>query len=123
MYLAANSVFAVSQEEVEDRFARHGLLDRDVHLLKGWLDETLPHATFDALAMIHIDIDGYEATRAALDHCYDRLLPGGYAVLEDYGHDGNRLAVDEFRAKRSEHAAIIELAQSGPAGIAWRKQR
>lgn len=122
IYLEANGVFAVSQEEVEDRFARHGLLDAHVHFLKGWLDETLPHAPFDALAMIHIDIDGYEPTRLALEHCYDRLLPGGYVFLEDYGHDGNRRAVDEFRTERREHAAIVELAQSGPAGIVWRKE-
>ncbi len=49
-------------------------------------------------SFVHIDVDLYESTRAALEVMVPRLLPGGFVVVDDYGAEkcqGARLAVDE----------------------------
>jgi len=44
-------------EEVKHNFDRHNLLDDRVHLLKGWVKDTLPTAPIDRLAVLRLDGD------------------------------------------------------------------
>ncbi len=48
--LSAYDELAVSLEEVENNFRRHGLLDEQVKPLKGWFKDTLPEAPIEKLA-------------------------------------------------------------------------
>lgn len=49
------------------------------------------------LSMIHIDVDVYEPTKVILETFWDRMVPGGVLVLDDYGTvEGETRAVDEF---------------------------
>jgi len=76
----------------------------------GWIPETLGAASGERFAFVHIDVDLYEPTRDALSFFYERLLPGGMIVCDDYGSahcPGARKAFDEFFAGRSER--LIEL--------------
>jgi hypothetical protein len=53
--------------------------------------------------VIRLDGDYYESTLEGLVSLYDKLSPGGYLVVDDYGQDDwtyCRKAVDEFRARR-----------------------
>lgn len=48
----------------------------------------------------HLDVDVYESTRAAFDWVWERMVPGGIVVFDDYGFatcDGVRRFVDEVR--------------------------
>ncbi len=95
--------FAVSLEEVEGHFRTFGMLDDQVEFLPGWFKDTLRVAPIDRLALIRLDGDYYESTRDALEALYDRLSPGGFVIVDDYGEDAwtyCRQAVDEFRAGR-----------------------
>ena len=47
-------------------FAKFGLLDDQVHFLKGWFSETLPTAPITRLSLLRLDGDLYESTRDAL---------------------------------------------------------
>lgn len=38
----------------------------------------------ERIALLRLDTDWYESTRAELDALYDRLVPGGVLVLDDY---------------------------------------
>ena len=52
---------------------------------------------------MRLDGDYYESTMDGLVNLYDKLSPGGYAIVDDYGEDdwtNCRQAVDEFRASR-----------------------
>lgn len=89
---------AVPIEDVRNNFARYGLLDDRVHFIPGWFSDTLPLAPIERLAIIRLDGDLYESTMDALYALYDRLSPGGYAIIDDYGvMAGCRDAVDDFR--------------------------
>lgn len=94
---------AVGLEDVKANFAAYGLLDSQVRFLPGWFKDTLPSAPVGRLAVLRLDGDYYESTWACLEHLYDRLSPGGYLIVDDYGEDewtDCRAAVDRFRAER-----------------------
>lgn len=50
------------------------------------------------IALLHLDLDTYNGTRAALEAFYDNITGGGIVVLDEYGRRqwGESDAVDEF---------------------------
>src|SRR5262249_7114983 len=54
--------FAAGLDLVRQNFAAFGLLDAQVHFLKGWFKDTLPEAPIGALAVMRLDGDYYEST-------------------------------------------------------------
>jgi hypothetical protein len=61
---------------------------------------------------MRLDGDFYESTRDGLNSLYDRLSPGGYVIIDDYGEDSwtyCRKAVDEFRAERGIQDPFITV--------------
>lgn len=103
---------AVDVDEVKRNFEVYGLLDDQVRFLKGWFSETLPGAPIDKLALMRLDGDLYDSTRDALVSLYDRLSPGGYVIVDDYGEDSwtyCRQAVDEFRAERGIFDPLLRV--------------
>jgi len=97
---------AVPRAEVEDNFRRYGLLDERVVFLEGWFKDTLPTAPLDKLAVLRLDGDLYESTIQALEHCYDRVSPGGAVIIDDYAIPNCRYATDNFRAVRGIAAPL-----------------
>ena len=65
----------------------------------GWIPavfDGLPEARY---RFVHIDLDLYEPTRAAIEYFYPRLVDGGLMVCDDYGSvfwPGAKQAVDAF---------------------------
>lgn len=110
---------ACSEETVRDHFSRYDLLDSNVLFVKGWLADSLPGAAIGPLALLRIDVDLYSSTAQCLDLLYDKVSPGGFVIVDDYGFlRCCRDAVDEFRARRSIAEPIQWVDGSG---IYWRK--
>lgn len=110
---------ACSEERVRAHFARYDLLDPQVAFLPGWVAETLPSAPIGPLALLRLDVDLYSATADCLDLLYDKVSPGGFVVVDDYGYlPCCRDAVDHFRARRNiaEPLQIVDYT-----GVYWRK--
>ncbi|AEE22234.1 dTDP-6-deoxy-L-hexose 3-O-methyltransferase [Glaciecola sp. 4H-3-7+YE-5] len=54
------------------------------------------------IALLHIDVDVYQPTVHILEHLYERIVPGGIIMLDDYATvAGETKAVDEFLANSS----------------------
>lgn len=106
----------VDVEEVRAFFAGKGL--SRVKLIKGWFDRTIGQLEGRTLALAHIDCDTYDSTVAVLDRVWSALSPGGFLVVDDYGHPdcpGVMIAIEEFFAKREEvvwQTPMPESAQS-----------
>jgi hypothetical protein len=84
-------------EEVRANMATTGLGDGRVVYVQGKVEETLPAAAPGAVALLRLDTDWYESTRAELTHLYPRLVHGGVLLVDDYGQwQGQRQAVDEY---------------------------
>lgn len=68
---------------------------------RGWFQNTLPGADTGPIAILRLDGDWYASTKECLEHLYDRVVPGGFVIIDDYGcYDGCRRAVDEFLMTR-----------------------
>lgn len=118
--LAAFSDFQgepLSAQKVKDLFEVHGLLDESVHFLEGDVKDTLPGAGISEVSLLHIDVDFFEPTYNTLAELYDKVQPGGYIVIDDYGvpHFNCSDAVDRFRSERSIETPLNMMTHY----IAW----
>jgi O-methyltransferase len=72
-----------------------------IRYVAGRVEDTIPLHAPEHLALLRLDTDWYKSTRHELEHLWDRLVPGGVLLIDDYGHwEGARRAVDEFFAQR-----------------------
>jgi len=116
--LSFSKYLSVSLEGVKQSFAQFGLLDDQVKFIKGWFRDTLPAAPIRRIAVLRADGDLYESTIQILDNLYDKVSPGGFVIIDDYGAwPPCRKAVEDFRRKRNIHAALEQIDWSG---VYWR---
>ncbi len=56
--------------------------------VSGYFQDTLPgmRDKIGMIALLHLDGDWYESTRAILNNLYDRVLDDGFLQVDDYGH-------------------------------------
>lgn len=110
------------QEKVEELiFQKMGLARAKIHLMKGWFQETIPPriAEIGPIALVHLDCDWYESVRFCLNQLYDRVVPGGFVVIDDYGYwQGCKKAVDEFFEARKLQ---MPLHRVDDIGVYFRK--
>ena len=70
-----------------------------LHYHQGWFQEVLPGVrnSIERIALLRIDADWYASTKTCLDHLFDKVVSGGFVIIDDYGaYDGCKKAVDEF---------------------------
>jgi O-methyltransferase len=116
--LSGFDFLAVPLEEAQASFARLGL-GRGVEFVPGFFEKTLAGFAGRQWALVRLDGDTYESTRAALEALYPGLARGGFLVVDDYGSfEGCRRAVDEFR---HTHAIGDPLEQIDWTGARWRR--
>lgn len=111
-------VLAVSEGEVRHNFARYGLLDDRVVFIKGFFADTLKDAPIDRLSILRLDGDMYSSTMDVLDALYDKLSPGGYCIVDDYGLSTCERAITDFRAARNITDEMVTIDRFGTY---WRK--
>jgi hypothetical protein len=110
---------AASLQAVQDNFRTYDLLSDEVHFIEGWFSETLPHVPVERLALLRVDADLYESTRDVLTALYDKVVPGGFVVIDDYhAFRACRHAVDEFRAARNVTSPLRRIDWTA---VYWQK--
>jgi len=75
----------------------------EIHYHKGWFQDTVPQDAkeIDKIAILRLDGDWYASIKIPLDYLYDKVVPGGLIVIDDYGYyEGCTKAVDEFLESR-----------------------
>jgi O-methyltransferase len=71
-------------------------MDR-VRIVPGWFQDTFPAVKTSQIALLNIDADWYESVKLCFETFYDRVAPGGFISIDDYGYwPGCKRAVDEF---------------------------
>lgn len=96
----------LSEEEVINLMDLKGFDNFD--LVVGDIFETLPKYIEDyketRISLLHLDMDVKEPTAFALDLLYERVVPGGLIVVDDYNSvPGATEAIDEFLEERGLH--------------------
>jgi len=66
--------------KVQAKFADYG----NVRLVKGMIPDAFVDNSPRKIAYLHIDLNEAPAEIAALDHLFDRVVPGGMIILDDY---------------------------------------
>lgn len=73
------------------------LTENNVIPVKGWFEHTLLTTNTGPIAILRLDGDWYESTKTCLDCLFNRVVEGGYIIIDDYGYwRGCKKAVDEF---------------------------
>jgi hypothetical protein len=105
-----------SVEAVRRRVGHESLCD----YYPGFFPETATQVATDTrFALVHVDCDLYDPTRAGLEFFYARTNPGGLIVVHDYSSGqwpGVTQAVDEFLADKPERVVLLP-DKSGTAVI------
>lgn len=84
--------------------------------IKGLFQETLPRAKKEIgpVALLHLDGDWYDSTKAILSNLYVQTQVGAYLQIDDYGHwEGCRKAVEEFQAEIGVEFPINTIDSTG----------
>lgn len=82
----------------------------NVHVVKGSVPHVLREVSPQKIAFIHLDLNNAAAEVGALEVLFDRVLPGGVIVLDDYGwlaYREQKIAIDAFLA--SYKIKVLEL--------------
>lgn len=93
---------AAGFEDVRRAMESTGYDMRLVRMVKGDVGVTLAQTQTLRIALLRLDTDFYDSTRAELQYLYPRLSKAGVMIIDDYGHwEGARRAVDEYFADPS----------------------
>lgn len=86
-----------------------------VKVIKGTVPETLDQVDAAKLAFVSIDMNSVKPEIAALEFCWNKLVPGGIIVLDDYGFNNQfndlRKAHDEFAYSKGVKVLSVPTCQ------------
>ena len=96
------SGYGLDDDEVANILRAKGF--ENFNLIKGNVFDTLPEYLSEnpetRIALLHLDMDVKEPTDFALDLLYERVVPGGIIVFDDYNAvAGETISVDKFVSK------------------------
>ena len=98
-------------EKVVEKFRKY----EQVKVLKGEIPRVFDRGAPDSIAYLHIDMNEAPAEIAALDALFDRVVPGGVIVLDDYEWSGvyraQKLAEDAWFEQRRHRVVPLPTGQ------------
>lgn len=117
------SGYCMAKQEDAEMALRKAKVDRSkVHIVTGWVEETLAFCDIGPIALLHVDVDWYGATQSVLRHLWPLTIAGGWVVLDDYGYwAGCRKAVDEFFGGDPREIGVGTDFRTARSALAFRK--
>jgi len=99
-----------------------GMLDSlglsEARLLKGIFPNDTAHLIPDtSFRFCHIDVDVYQSASEILEWVWDRLVPGGIVVYDDYGFEGCNGVTRHVDEQRSRSGCVVIHNLNGHAVI------
>lgn len=106
-------------EEVRRNLESTGYPPEYLHFVPGKVEDTLKVTDVPEIAMLRLDTDFYESTKAEMEYLYPKLTTGGILLLDDYYNWlGSKDAVDEYIAAHSIRILLMTLGGGGAvAGV------
>lgn len=104
--------------EVQANMAQTGYQADRIHCVKGLVEDTLPEAAPEKIALLRLDTDWYTSTKHEMEHLFPRLARNGVLIIDDYGHfKGAKQAVDEYLAEHNEPLMLVRVDYTGRIAI------
>ncbi|MEO9965990.1 MAG: class I SAM-dependent methyltransferase [Reichenbachiella sp.] len=108
-----------------DQSGKMPIVNDNVELIKGWVDETVPdfmQNTEDKIAFMHLDVDTYTPTKTILLHTVDQLEPGTIIIFDELlGYPGWKK--NEYKALQEVIAPKWEFEFLSYAEPIWKSRR
>ena len=105
-------------DEVKLNLTKTGYRKENITYIKGKVEDTLPYPSIEKISVLRLDTDWYESTKHELEQLYNKLVPGGVLIIDDYGHwEGARKAVDEFITKNGLKLFLNRIDYTGRLAI------
>jgi len=84
-------------------------------LVEGWVEDTLHPdvCKIKEIAMLRIDVDLYSSTYSTIEHLYDKIVPGGYIIEDDYRLIAAKQAVGDFLKSRNLDPVLHTTGKTG----------
>jgi O-methyltransferase len=88
-----------------------------VKIIPGWFDATIKTAPIEQIAILNIDADWYDSVKLVLDVFYEKVVPGGFIVLDDYIHwkGCDRAVADYFAEHGIKNVNLEQINREGGA--------
>ena len=86
----------------------------NVHLIRGFVPDTLTQVPSKKISYLSIDMNGVEPERHALNFFYEKMVPGGVIYFDDYGWAGHanlKLMIDDFFRDKPENILYMPTGQ------------
>jgi hypothetical protein len=101
----------ISEEELENILKYKNF--QNIYLVKGFIPDSFSgyfeKKPATQIALLHIDVDVYEATKACMVYLYERVVKGGIIIFDDYGQvDGATKAINEFIKSLGKDVGIVQ---------------
>ena len=94
--------FSVNLDDVKRVMKNTNYPTENVVFNVGRVEDTIPEARVDSIALLRLDTDWYDSTKLQLEEFYDKVVPNGVVIFDDYGFwKGHKKAADEFLAKNN----------------------
>jgi O-methyltransferase len=96
-------------EQVKETFRNF-----NAEVIKGPVPDTLPLCKAEKICYLSIDMNCVEPEIAAAEYFWDKIVPGGVVILDDYGfpqHILQKKAFDEFARKKNISILTLPTAQ------------
>jgi O-methyltransferase len=101
-----------SLEDVKSGFEALPYPSERIHYIQGKVEDTVPDNVPERIALLRLDTDWYESSLHELEHMYDRLVPGGVLILDDYGYwQGQKVATDEWLERHNPQLLLNRMSQ------------
>lgn len=120
--LKSTGVSKCSIDTVRRNMNRLGINPALLVYHEGWFQKTMAAEaqSIDQIAVLRLDADLYESTKICLHQLYPKLSIGGWCIVDDYGLDGCRHAVDEYLSIIGEQPEIIKVPGEWSV-VYWKK--
>ena len=100
-------------DKVKENLASTGYPEDKIHLIQGDVCETLKTTVPDHIALLRLDTDFYDSTKAEFEHLYPKISYKAPVIIDDYGDwQGARKATNEFFEGRAYQPLFQRIDQS-----------
>jgi hypothetical protein len=105
-------------ETVRENLRRTAYPEANLRFVKGRVEDTLPANDIDRIALLRLDTNLYESTRAELAHLFPKLAAGGVLIVDDYSRWlGQRRALEEYFATHAVRMLLTRIDDHAVMGV------
>lgn len=103
--LESTGATSIGIEWVKHHLVSAGVASKNITLVKGWFEETMPDAAYylPDISVLRLDGDLYNSTYVVLKYLYPRVIEGGMVLIDDYALKGCRDAVHDYIIEQDLH--------------------